>query len=231
MTGAAAAHHQDQLAAAFYSPLPEPTRRPGISAPPVSHGEPAPLDRAESSRPSLRSLPLGSVSDVSIIRPWITEESPPAVGEPLGRIIIPDAGVDWMVIEGVGPEELEAGPGHMPGTAVPGQLGNAVISGHRTTHGAPFFDLDLLMAGDLITVETTIGTHAYEVVTTRVVEPDEMWVTDQWPGAWLTLTTCAPKYSARFRLVVFAKMVAGPNEAALDASPGVSPSGLHPPHL
>jgi len=76
----------------------------------------------------------------------------------------------------------------MPGTALPGQPGNAVISGHRTTYGAPFHDLDRVAAGDLVTVTTVTGTHVYQVVEARVVRPTEMWVTEQWSGSWLTLT-------------------------------------------
>jgi sortase A len=56
---------------------------------------------------------------------------------------------------------------------MPGQLGNAVISGHRTTWGAPFNRIDELEPGDQITVETMIGTHTYEVVSSEVVWPSE----------------------------------------------------------
>ena len=86
---------------------------------------------------------------------------------------------------------------------------------HRTTFGAPFGDLDLLDAGDYISVETLLGTHTYEVVGSRVVRPKDIWVADQRDGAWLTLTTCHPKYSSRERLVVFARLVFGPNAAAV----------------
>jgi LPXTG-site transpeptidase (sortase) family protein len=140
-----------------------------------------------------------------------TKETAPAVGEPLGRIRIPEIGVDWIVVEGVSPTELKMGPGHYPGTAVPGQLGNAVISGHRTTYGAPFNRLDLLNPGDRFTVETVAGVQTYEVVSTSIVSPRDLWVTDQWEGSWLTMTTCNPKGSSRERLVVFSKLVAGPN--------------------
>ncbi len=99
----------------------------------------------------------------------------------------------------------------MEGTPLPGQPGNAVLSGHRTTHGRPFFDFDLLEVGDRIEVETAIGVHAYEIREILVVQPTDVWVTDDRPGSWLTLTTCEPKFSARQRLIVFAEMVSGPN--------------------
>jgi sortase A len=96
-----------------------------------------------------------------------------------------------------------------------------VVSGHRTTYGAPFGNLDELVAGDRIEVETAIGTHVYEVREAPdrcrdedglcVVTPTDLWVTEPRPGSWLTFTTCHPKFSARRRLIVFAELVAGPN--------------------
>jgi len=121
----------------------------------------------------------------------------------------------WNVVEGVSIDDLKNGAGHMPATPLPGQVGNAVISGHRTTYGAPFHELDLLQPGDRIEVETAIGLHVYAVRSTQVVLPTDVWVTEPRDGAWLTLTTCHPKFSARERLVVFAELIEGPNiEAA-----------------
>ncbi len=95
---------------------------------------------------------------------------------------------------------------------MPGQVGNAVIAGHRTTNGAPFYHLDRLAPGDLITIETLIGVHEFRVTDIRVVAPSDTWVATQWnDGAWLTLTTCHPRFSSRQRLVVFAQLVDGPN--------------------
>ena len=99
----------------------------------------------------------------------------------------------------------------MPWTPVPGQPGTSVISGHRTTYGAPFYDLDLLEPGDVIEIDTAIGTHVYTVRETVIVLPTDVWVTEPRPGAWITLTTCNPKLSARERLIVFAELTAGPN--------------------
>ena len=90
-----------------------------------------------------------------------------------------------------------------------------MISGHRTTYGAPFQELDTLGVGDRIEVDTALGTHVYEVRESLVVRPTEVWVTEPRPGAWLTLTTCNPKFSARQRLVVFAELVEGPNAAVI----------------
>jgi sortase A len=103
----------------------------------------------------------------------------------------------------------------MPSTPLPGQPGNSVISGHRTTYGAPFHEFDELVPGDTIEVETGLGVHIYEVRETKIVRPTEIWVTEPREGAWLTLTTCHPKFSSRQRLVVFAELVAGPNSKVI----------------
>lgn len=138
-------------------------------------------------------------------------EEAPEHGEELAFLRIPAIGVDQVLFEGVDVETLRKGPGHMTDTPIPGQPGNAVISGHRTTYGRPFFDFDLLAPGDLVEVETAIGTHVYEVREVRIVAPTDVWVTDPRPGGWLTMTTCSPKFSARERLVVWAEMIDGPN--------------------
>ena len=124
---------------------------------------------------------------------------------------IPKLQDGWTIVEGVARSQLKTGTGHYPATPLPGQPGNAAIAGHRTTYGAPFYDFEVLEPGDIIEVETAVGLSVYEVRETVIVRPTEIWVTQDRPGAWLTLTTCHPKLSSRQRLVVFAEMVSGPN--------------------
>lgn len=150
----------------------------------------------------------GSVEEKIVVH---YEEPVPAEGEGFARMIVDKIGLDAVVFQGVDPATLRLGPGHMSHTPLPGQPGNAVISGHRTTYGAPFFDLDQLEPGDIIEVETAIGVHRYEVRESLVVTPNDWWVTEEREGAWLTLTTCHPKFSARQRLIVVAELVDGPN--------------------
>jgi LPXTG-site transpeptidase (sortase) family protein len=150
----------------------------------------------------------------------ILVESQPEPGTAFAIIRIPkiDRLKDgWTVVEGVTVRDLRNGAGHMPKTPLPGLPGNVVISGHRTTYGAPFHELDTLVPGDLIEVETALGTHTYAVRETIIVRPTELWVTEPREGAWLTLTTCHPKFSSRQRLVVFAELVDGPNWEAIYA--------------
>lgn len=143
--------------------------------------------------------------------PVLLSEDVVDVGKAFAAIRIPKIGLDAVVFEGVDTLTLRQGPGHMPWTPLPGQPGNAVVSGHRTTYGRPFFDLDLLAPGDVIEVESAAGGHTYTVRELMVVKPTDVWVTDPRDGAWLTLTTCEPRFSARERLIVFAEMTAGPN--------------------
>ena len=147
-------------------------------------------------------------------------ESPPELGAAFALIRIPKLDrlkEGWNVVEGVRLRDLRNGAGHMPNTALPGQPGNAVISGHRTTYGEPFRELDALDPGDRIEVETALGTHVYSVRETRVVKPTDVWVAEPREGAWLTLTTCHPEFSARERFVVFAELVFGPNHDVVEA--------------
>ena len=138
-------------------------------------------------------------------------EAAPGEGEELAFLRITKIDLEEVLFEGVDRQTLKSGPGHMVGTALPGQPGNSVLSGHRTTYGRPFFDFDLLEVGDDIEVETTVGTHVYRIRDLQIVQPTDVWVTDDRAGGWLSLTTCNPKFSARERLIVFAEMVSGPN--------------------
>lgn len=212
-TNVIAAGSQDDLAAEFAArvaagvPEFDPNAvTPATSADPAEFEDQTDVPVLVGTIEPARPFPL---EETDVI-PWLYEGAP-LHGAPLGRITIPRIDVDRIVVEGVGVPDLRRGPGHMPGTAIPGQIGNAVISGHRTTWGAPFNRLDELEPGDQIIVETLIGTHTYEVVSLKTVWPSEIWVATQWDGAWLTLTTCTPEFSSRHRLIVFAQLVEGPN--------------------
>jgi sortase A len=144
-------------------------------------------------------------------RPVPGEEPPPLVpGQAVGIIRIPEIGLDMAVVEGVSPDDLKKGPGHYPGTPLPGAEGNVGIAGHRTTYARPFWALDRLEAGDRIFVDTRRGRFTYQVEWIRVVTPDRVEVLDPTGGESLTLTTCHPKFSAAQRLVLRAVKVSGP---------------------
>ena len=126
-----------------------------------------------------------------------------------GTIRIPSIGVDQAIVRGVGRADLRQGPGHYPGTALPGTRGNTVISGHRTTYTKPFHDLDRLDIGDAIWVDTAEGSFKYIVQESFVVDPTNVEPLRGSDRAILTLTTCNPKGSAAQRLVVVAALGRG----------------------
>ncbi len=145
----------------------------------------------------------------------------PAVGSPVGVIAIPKIGLSMVVVEGTGEAQLQAGPGHYPGTALPGEAGNAAIAGHRTTYLHPFYSLDALLPGDAIIVTTLQGIFLYHVISSQAVDPTDVAVVGPTSTPQLTLTTCNPRYSAEQRLVVHAALVASvvvhPKAAAVPA--------------
>ncbi len=129
-------------------------------------------------------------------------------GDSLTRIRIPRIEVDVVVVEGTQSDSLRAGAGHYSTTPLPCENGNVAIAGHRTTYGRPFHDLDLLQSGDVIILETPVGSCTYELSERPfITTPDNLGVIAPTPDAQLTLTTCHPKGSARERLIVQATMV------------------------
>lgn len=147
--------------------------------------------------------------------------NPPGPSDPVFLLKIPSIDFDQVVVEGVGTEDLKKGPGHYPSCrsgferplctefeeVYPGQDGRVIVSGHRTTYGAPFFDLDKLRPGDEIITQTKWGDFTYEVTETRIVQPDSLAIAIQSDAAEIVLTTCNPKYSAAQRLIVFGRLV------------------------
>lgn len=129
-----------------------------------------------------------------------------AVGAPVARLRIPRIRLDEVVVEGVGDDELNAGPGHLPGSALPGMPGNAVISAHRDRH---FSHLDALQLGDTIRTETGQSSGVWVIVARRIVDRNAPALF-QSSEPQLTLTTCWPvRYfgSAPDRLILTAKPV------------------------
>lgn len=155
------------------------------------------------------------------------------LGTGIANLYIPRLGPDyhWTVLEGTDQKVLADGPGHYTGTAMPGQIGNFSVAGHRVGHGAPFLNLDLLRAGDSIIVETksywyvyrvkgldhglTVADDADHVPGREIVDPSQGRVLLPVPNQpdvkpterLLTLTTCHPKFSATQRMIIHALYV------------------------
>ena len=158
------------------------------------------------------------------------------IGDAFGVLRIPRLGEDYtrVVLEGTQEEQLSQGPGHYVDSAMPGEEGNLSLAGHRVGKGSPFMELDGMRAGDPVVVETADSWFVYRVLgdpatgdvdTDRsgipgmhIVSPSAVEVVSPTPnaaasaapsGAYLTLTTCHPRYSARQRLVVHARLDGG----------------------
>ena len=127
--------------------------------------------------------------------------------QPFGSIQIPKIGLDHPMYEGVELPMLHWGPGHWPGTAMPGQFGNTVVAGHRVTHTRPFLDIDRLQPGDEIIVSTTTGRFVYEVTGHEIVTADDVHIADPTLTATITLLACHPKGSAAERYVVRGRLI------------------------
>jgi sortase A len=146
----------------------------------------------------------------------------PRPGEPVFRLRMPEIGLDTIVVQGVEDDQLALGPGHYPacgrgfspplctqsGEVWPGEQGRVIISGHRTTHGAPFWDLDKLERGDEVITNTRWGDFTYLVSGMEVVAPNAHDIANPSAtnGYEIAFTTCNPKFSATQRLIVYARM-------------------------
>jgi len=132
-------------------------------------------------------------------------------GSAVALIQIPHIHLRQIVIEGTTSRELAQGPGHLRSTPLPGQHGNAVIAGRRTTFGGPFHQLDKLRLGDTIHVTTALGHFTYRVMKSQRIaagKPDRLGASMR---DILTLTTSDPPYRASRRLVVVGLLMSKPS--------------------
>ena len=132
----------------------------------------------------------------------------PGKYQKVGRIQIPKIGLDAAYGEGVHEPVLDRGPGHWPGTALPGDAGTAVLSGHRNTHTAPFKELDALEPGDKILVSVgKAKPTTFRVIDTTIVSeakyPAFVLKPAKDPESRnLTMFACHPEGQPIYRIVV-----------------------------
>ncbi|NES25956.1 class E sortase [Micromonospora terminaliae] len=137
---------------------------------------------------------------------------PPAEGKPVAGLYIPKLDKHWVVVEGVTPDDIRYAPGHYPKSAMPGEVGNFSVAGHRIR--STFWRLDELKSGDAIVVETKTDWLVYRVYQQQIVKPYQVEVVAPVPGKpnepptekLLTLTTCNPKFDNYQRLIVHARL-------------------------
>ena len=144
------------------------------------------------------------------VAPPRNEYAPEPVLE-IGRIEIPKIGLDHKTFHGITMRNIDKGPSHWPGTALPGEVGNSVFAGHRVTKTRPFRNIDQLVPGDEVffTVAPAAfgGTGEpvrvrYRVTGHEVVPPTALRIVDPTPTPTATLFACHPPGSARYRYVV-----------------------------
>jgi sortase A len=148
----------------------------------------------------------------------------PPFGSGIAILRIPrfGKGYQFVIVQGTSTADLIKGPGHYPGTAMPGQVGNFTVAGHRTTYLHPFYNLNELKAGDPIVIETRTTWFTYRVQNIphtaakgqEIVAPTDIAVAYPVPDqadpslqptqSVLTFTSCNPRYSAAQRIVVHA---------------------------
>jgi sortase A len=149
----------------------------------------------------------------------LTDPAGLGLGRPFALMRIPRLGRSWefAVVQGTGLPQLALGPGHVPGTALPGQLGNFAVAGHRVTAGNPFWSLPAMRAGDLVYVETIAGTYEYRMVAKpALVSADDTAMLAPVPGhpgqrarqRLITLITCDPPWTGTNRVIVTGVLVA-----------------------
>jgi sortase A len=173
-----------------------------------------------------------SVGEDPLALPSGSSASLPA-GVGIANLYLPRLGKDyaWTVVEGTNDADLQRGPGHYSATALPGQIGNFAVAGHRVGKGEPFLNLDHLRAGDAVIVETLRFWYVYRVLGDvasgdlsatgpdgipgrEIVDPSDATVIAPDPDhsgqaateKLMTMTTCTPKFSASQRLVVHARL-------------------------
>jgi LPXTG-site transpeptidase (sortase) family protein len=156
----------------------------------------------------VRTATLTHMRDVvkkSVARPAIAELPPT-------RIIIPDIGLDAVVVQGFDEESLRRGPGHEPRSALPGQPGNCVIAAHRNVYGAWFYKVDQLWPGSMVTLRTPDESFDYQIVSVHATHDSDINVLRPPPPGEpprLTLLTCTVPRSTS-RIVLVAQLVPPP---------------------
>lgn len=125
----------------------------------------------------------------------------------IGTIAIPKLGLVHDLYKGVTLNNIDRGPSLWPGTATPGQPGNAVVAGHRVTHDHPFLDIDKLRPGDLVIFDVGGTRSTYRTTGSEVVSPDAVRIADQTAAPTATLYACHPPHSKKYRYVVHLALV------------------------
>ena len=161
------------------------------------------------------------------IRPAQPEQLSLVTGQPFAYIRIPAFGAHWRftLIQGTALAQLNVSPGHVPGTQLPGQVGNFAVAGHRVTAGNPFWSLPSLKDGDLVYIDTKLNTYTYRVTGQHTVLPTDTAVVDPVPGhpgqrptqRLITMITCNPAWTGTHRVIVTGTLVSATARTAVSS--------------
>jgi len=149
--------------------------------------------------PAVRSAPVGAVA--ARYRASLRE------GDAVGRLLVQELDLDVVVVFGSSDASLRAGPGLHGAARLPGEGGLVYVSGHRTTYGAPFSDLDRLAPGSEVVLEMPYGVFRYEVTGARVVDDDDLSVLAPTEDEVVRLQACHPRFRGTQRLIVSARLL------------------------
>ncbi|MFG2496732.1 class E sortase [Streptomyces sp. NPDC048441] len=190
-----------------------PSPSPGGDADPDNGPEPGSVDAGGSGgsgarKPAPRQQPVAAPA--------------PRWDQAYAVLRIPRIGIRVPVAEGVSKSAVlnKGYVGHYERTAQPGQGGNFALAGHRNTHGEPFRYINRLRGGDEVVVETKRAVYTYVVDKTLgqtsardsgvIRAVPRSGVKDGYgyssPGYYITLTTCTPEYTSKYRLIVWGKL-------------------------
>ena len=139
-------------------------------------------------------------------------DTAPAIGSAVAVLSIPKLGLSQVVAEGNQSSVTQTGPGHVPGTPLPGQMGESTIIGRRSTFGAPFYKLNQLVAGDIVQVVTVEGSSVYKVIATPAT-------IEELPSNRLALVSSNPPILSMGSVTVFAQLQGKPFVATPKNSP------------
>jgi LPXTG-site transpeptidase (sortase) family protein len=164
------------------------------------------------------SFAFGGAHLIQDVSGWFTGAPLTAVQQPPSNtmptvtypmtIKIPSIGITAPVGQGIAIEQLNPGPGHWPGTALPGRIGNMSVFGHRVSHTAPFRYLNEVGPGDDVLIQSNGYTYVYRYIETIITGPDDVETFAAWtPNPTITLVACHPPTSVAFRIVVRAELV------------------------
>lgn len=172
--------------------------------------------------------PVPRAAQASVVRPG-SSMATPRESTAADRIDIPKIGLSHRTFEGIDLATINKGPSHWPGTALPGQRGNTVFPGHRTTYSRPFWDIDKLTRGDEVIFTSAAGRFVYRVTDTFVVRSNETWIVDATDEATFTIFACHPKGSAKQRYVVKGRLTTPPTEPPSAETSTAPPPPSSPP--